>query len=75
MTLGIEAMGIFVGSLIVFSLCCLVMSLGLIIDGRKLSGGCGSDIPGKPRCDVCPKRNRSTITGCNAEGEHECRDQ
>ena len=74
MTLVIEAMGIFLGSLIIFGLCCLVMSLGMIIDGRELSGGCGKGAPGKPPCEGCPKRNRQRANGKEAGGEYECQD-
>jgi hypothetical protein len=74
MTLVIDAMGIFLGSLIIFGLCCLVMSLGMLIDGRELSGGCGKSAPGKLRCEGCPKRNRHGANDRKAGGEYECRD-
>lgn len=49
-------MSLFIGTLIVVSLCCLAMALGQIIDGKPLSGGCGKKPEGTPRCGTCPNR-------------------
>ncbi len=51
-------MGIFLGTLIIVSVCCLVMSFSLLFSGKPFSGGCGSKPPGTPRCEACPKRDR-----------------
>ena len=48
----------FIGTVIIVMLCCLMMGLGLVFSGKPLSGGCGKTVPGAPRCNTCPKRNR-----------------
>jgi hypothetical protein len=64
-------MTIFFGTLIIVLLCCLAMGLGAMIDGRSLSGGCGSTMPGIRECGGCLKRcRRRVIEG--QEGESEC---
>lgn len=52
-------MSVFLGTLLAFGLCCLLLSAGLLLDGRKLSGGCGSKPAGTPRCADCPKRKQA----------------
>jgi hypothetical protein len=49
-------MELFLGTLIITGLCCLAMALGLIIDGKPLSGGCGRKDGGGTRCESCPNR-------------------
>ncbi len=49
-------MGVFLGTLAVFGVCCLLLGLGLIVDRRELKGGCGHKPEGAPRCDDCPGR-------------------
>jgi hypothetical protein len=49
-------MSVFIGTLFIVGLSCLAMALGQIIDGKPLSGGCGSKPKGSPRCASCPKR-------------------
>ncbi len=51
-------MGTFIGTLIIVILCCLLMGLGLVFTGKPLPGGCGKNVPGKPRCKTCPNRNK-----------------
>jgi len=51
-------MSVFLGTLIIVGLSCLAMSLGLLLAGRPLSGGCGSKVPGATKCEDCPKRKR-----------------
>ena len=62
-------MGVFLGTLIIVSICCLAMSLSLLFSGKPFSGGCGSKPPGSPRCEACPKRKRHSRPPNNAEGE------
>ena len=49
-------MTIFIGTLIVVVACCAAMSLGLILSGRPLTGGCGKRIPGTAGCNGCPNK-------------------
>jgi hypothetical protein len=65
-------MSLFLGTLMIVLLCCLAMSIGLIIDGKSLSGGCGRKVPGAPRCEGCPKKRRKHRTSDQLEGESEC---
>jgi hypothetical protein len=58
-------MGIFLGTLVVFLAACLLLGAGLILDRRKLSGGCGHKPEGAPRCEDCPNANRH-----GRQGEH-----
>jgi hypothetical protein len=62
--LEIDAMTIFFVTLIIVGLSCLAMSLGLLIAGRPLSGGCGNSQPGAPNCASCPKRKPRGESGC-----------
>jgi len=62
-------MSIFLGTLIIVSLCCLAMSLGLLLSGKPFSGGCGSKPPGTPRCEGCPKKGRRSPATIDPEGE------
>jgi hypothetical protein len=49
-------MATFLGTLLIVILCCLAMGIGLLLQGRPLSGGCGSALPGGARCAGCPRR-------------------
>jgi hypothetical protein len=53
----------FLGTVIITGLCCLAMSLGLILTGRPLTGGCSKKAAGLPPCEGCPKRggNRKQV--------------
>ncbi len=62
-------MGIFIGTLIIVILCCLVMSFGLLFSGKPLKRGCDNKPPGTPRCEACPKRGRHMPEPNDAEGE------
>jgi hypothetical protein len=53
-------MTLFLGTLLIVILCCLIMAIGLLLDGRSLAGGCGSKPRGGPRCADCPHRNDHT---------------
>ena len=54
-------MSVFIGTLVVFALCCLLLGLGLIIDNRKLAGGCGHKPEGAPPCEGCPNKNKHVV--------------
>ena len=56
-------MSLFFGTLLIFVLSGLAMGIGLLLQGRPLSGGCGSALPGGARCAGCPKRK------CHAKNE------
>ena len=49
-------MAMFVGTLLITVLCCLLMGIGLLLRGRPLVGGCGRKPPGSPACANCPNR-------------------
>lgn len=57
-------MSVFLGTLAVFGVACVLLGLGMIIDNRKLQGGCGHKPPGAERCANCPGRK---------EHEEECK--
>ena len=58
-------MSLFLGTLLVFCVACLLLGAGLILDKRSLRGGCGHKPEGAPRCADCPNANRH-----GREGEH-----
>jgi len=58
-------MNVFLVTLAVFVFSCLLLGLGMILDQRKLQGGCGHKPAGAPRCDNCPNAGR----GAEQEGE------
>ena len=64
-------MSLFIGTLIIVGLSCLAMSLGLLINGKPLSGGC-SKAPGTPQCEACPKRKMRQAVVEEPEGESGC---
>ncbi len=51
-------MATFIGSLIIVTLCCLAMGLGLLLKGKPLCGGCGEKSADKLRCISCPNRRK-----------------
>jgi len=44
----------FLGTLLVFTLCCVGLGLGLLLAGRPLRGGCSSHSVNASRCADCP---------------------
>jgi len=51
-------MGVFFGTLVVFVICCILLGLGMMVDNRKLQGGCGHKPAGAPRCEGCPNADK-----------------
>jgi hypothetical protein len=64
-------MTVFIGTLLIIVLCCLLMGLGLLLEGKPLSGGC-SKAPGVPQCETCPKRKARQVAKEGIEGENGC---
>jgi hypothetical protein len=61
---------LFVATLVITVICCLLMGLGLLLGGKPLEGGCGKAPTGMPRCVGCPNRGRRhEPSGCPNEGE------
>jgi hypothetical protein len=52
-------MTLFLGTLLIVTLCCLLLGVGLLLRGQPLTGGCGTSLPGKDRCADCPHRNKT----------------
>lgn len=53
-------MTIFIGTLIVFTLCALALGLGMLLGGNPLKGSCGGAESRRLRCLVCPVRRRQS---------------
>jgi hypothetical protein len=51
-------MSVFLATFAVFAVCCLLLGAGMILDNRKLQGGCGHKPAGAPRCDNCPNAHK-----------------
>jgi hypothetical protein len=49
---------LFITTLIVTIICCLLMGVGLLLSGKPLEGGCGKTPPGLSRCAGCPNKGR-----------------
>jgi hypothetical protein len=49
---------LFITTLIVTIVCCLLMGIGLLLSGKPLEGGCGKTPPGLSRCAGCPNKGR-----------------
>ena len=49
-------MGLFLATVLVTLVCCLLMGAGLLLRGRPLTGGCGRKLPDALRCAGCPNR-------------------
>ena len=56
-------MGLFLGTLAVFLVACVLLGAGFLLDDRRLQGGCGHKPEGAPRCDTCPNANRHDREG------------
>ena len=52
-------MGTFLGTLLIVTLSCLAMGIGLWLRGKPLAGGCSGGLPGATRCDDCPHREHA----------------
>lgn len=50
----------FLGTLLIVTLCCVGLGLGLLLAGRPLRGGCSSHSKGEARCADCPHRAAAT---------------
>jgi len=46
----------FLGTLLIVTLCCVGLGLGLLLAGRPLRGGCRSHSQDGQRCVDCPHR-------------------
>ena len=51
-------MEVFLGTLIIVIACCIAMSLGLVLSGKPLRGGCGSHLSESTGCATCPNRGK-----------------
>lgn len=60
-------MATFIGTLLLVSLCCLLMGLGAIAGRGPLAGGCGMKRPGK--CEGCPRPAKACERHGAKEGE------
>lgn len=49
---------LFLTTLLVTVICCLLMGVGLLLSGKPLEGGCGKTPPGLSRCAGCPNKGR-----------------
>ena len=63
-------MTLFFGTLLIVLLCCLIMGLGMLLDGRRLAGGCDGRPPGSPECADCPRKRQPPED--NGQGESGC---
>jgi hypothetical protein len=50
---------LFLGTLLIVTLSCLAMAVGLLLRGKPMAGGCSGALPGGARCADCPHRERS----------------
>jgi hypothetical protein len=41
----------------------VLLGAGVLLDDRRLQGGCGHKPEGAPRCDTCPNANRHDREG------------
>jgi len=64
-------MEVFLGTLVIVITCCLAMSLGLILSGKPLSGGCGTHVPKTTGCVACPNRGKKTSCHDNSANSGE----
>ena len=68
-------MTLFLTTLLVTIVCCLLMGLGLLLGGKPLEGGCGKTPPGVSRCAGCPNRHRHGTrhepSECPNRGDHQ----
>lgn len=52
-------MTMFIGTLVVITLCALALGLGLLLGGNPLKGSCNGAGSGRLKCLVCPGRHRN----------------
>ena len=64
-------MEVFLGTLIIVIACCIAMSLGLILSGKPLRGGCGSPLSESTGCEACPNRGKKKTCKRNSETTEE----
>ena len=64
-------MEIFLGTLLIVIACCIAMGLGLILSGKPLPGGCGTQMPADTGCAACPKRGTKKVCHRAAETTEE----
>jgi len=48
---------LFIGTLIIVALCCLLMALGRIFAGKSIGSACGGPPAGGDGCGSCPARD------------------
>lgn len=63
-------MNLFLATLAITLVCCLLLSIGLLLAGRPLKGGCGNAPPGSPRCAGCPRQGQREPSECPNRGDH-----
>jgi hypothetical protein len=69
-------MALFLGTLLIVSLCGLLMGIGLLLHGKPLTGGCSGGGSAVARCAGCPHRESSEQVEqgepaeCPNRGEH-----
>ena len=66
-------MEIFLGTLMIVIGCCIAMGLGLILSGKPLSGGCGTQMPAATECAACPNRGNKKVCHRGAKTTEEAR--
>lgn len=68
-------MTLFLTTLLVTLVCCLLMGLGLLLSGKPLAGGCGKAPPGISPCEGCPNSHRHNPSRapseCPNRGDHQ----
>ena len=62
-------MTLFLATLAVTVVCCLLMAVGLLLTGKPLEGGCGKTPPGLTRCEGCPNRDVHEPGQCHNRGD------
>ena len=63
-------MALFLTTLLVTGVCCLLMGLGVLLGGKPLQGGCGKAPPDISRCAACPNRGHHEPSECPNRGDH-----
>jgi len=61
-------MATFVGTLLIFGLCLVLMAAGPALSGRAMHRGCANKGPATPRCAACPRRNEEGTAKENPDG-------
>ena len=62
-------MTLFLATVLVTLVCCLLMAAGVLLRGRPLAGGCGRELPGSLRCAGCPNRGKAGAAKCPNRGD------